>query len=149
MNSRRDFLKHAHTTLPVGVTGLFLATGPQSAAAEVESVGNLVGKLPRNIIYSKDQQGIWKGKAGSHVPTVSTSGGQGRIVTKHGMSPKHYIVRHTLVDAEGEVLFGHTFAYDDSEASSEFDASKIQSGKVYYALSFCSKHDLWLAQVTV
>jgi superoxide reductase len=149
MNSRRDFLKHAQTTLPVGVAGLFLATGAQSAAAEVEAVGDLVGKLPKNIVYSKAQEGIWKGKAGSHVPTVSASGGKGQILNKHGMSPSHYIVRHTLVSAEGEAIFGHTFAYDDSKALSEFDLSKIESGKVYYALSFCNKHDLWLAKVTL
>ncbi len=148
MDTRRDFLKQAHTTLPVGIAGLFMASGTQSAAAEVESVGDLVGQLPQNIIYSKAQQGIWKGKAGSHVPTISSSGDQGQIVTKHGMSPQHYIVRHTLVDAKGEVLFAHTFAYDDNEARSTFDASKIQAGKDYYALSFCNKHDLWLAKIT-
>jgi len=41
------------------------------------------------------------------------------------------------------------FAYDDEKSVSEFDGSKIQPGKVYYALSFCNKHDLWLAEVRV
>ncbi len=149
MSTRRDFLRRGKEALPVGVASLFLATGVNTASAEVETVGNLLGQLPKNIVYSKSNEGIWKGKSGSHVPTVSLQGGEGRIVTTHGMSPKHYIVRHTLLSDEGEVLFGHTFACDDDKAASEFDGSKVKSGKVYYALSFCNKHDLWLAEVRV
>ena len=149
MSTRRDFLKRGKDALPVGVASLFLAAGVNTAVAEVETVGNLLGQLPKNIVYSKSNEGIWKGKAGSHVPTVSLSGGKGQINNAHGMSPKHYIVRHTLLSDEGEVLFGHTFAYDDDKATSEFDGSKVKSGEIYYALSFCNKHDLWLAEVRV
>jgi len=149
MGTRRDFLKRGKDALPVGVASLFLATGVDTAAAEVETVGNLLGQLPKNIVYTKSNEGVWKGKAGSHVPKVSVNGGQGKIVTAHGMSPQHYIVRHTLLSDEGEVLFGHTFAYDDNQAASEFAASKVRSGKIYYALSFCNKHDLWLAEIQV
>jgi superoxide reductase len=147
MNTRRDFFKLGKNTLPVGVASLFLATGVDTAAAEVDTVGTLLGQLPKNIVYSKSHEGIWKGKAGSHVPKVSLNNGLGRIVNAHGMSPQHYIVRHTLLSEEGEVLFGHTFAYDDDQATSEFDGSKVKSGKTYYALSFCNKHDLWLAEI--
>ncbi|MFV2065411.1 MAG: hypothetical protein ACC645_00415 [Pirellulales bacterium] len=147
MHSRRRFLKQTAATLPAGAAGLFLATGSDTAAAEVETVANIVGDLPSNIIYTRAHQGVWKGKAGSHVPQVSVAGDHGHIVTKHGMSPQHYIVRHTLICPKGEVVFGHTFAYDDNVAESEFDGSKIEKGKVYYALSFCNKHDLWLAEV--
>jgi len=147
MNSRRDFLKCAGVALPAGAAGLFLPTGSQTAAAEVDLVGNIVGKLPTNIVFSQTHEGVWKGKSGSHVPRVAVHGDKGSIITKHGMSPAHYIVRHTLISSEGEVIFGHTFAYDDKEAASEFEGAQIKRGQTYYALSFCNKHDLWLAEV--
>jgi len=149
MHSRRRFLRQTAATLPAGAAGIFLATGSDTAAAEVDKVANIVGALPSNIIYTRAHQGHWHGKAGSHVPQVSVAGGHGQIVTKHGMSPQHYIVRHTLLGPDGEVLFGHTFAYDDSAAKSEFDTAKVRRGNVYYALSFCNRHDLWLAEVRV
>jgi len=149
MSTRRDFLKRGKDALPLGVASLFLAKGADTAAAEVETVGNLLGQLPKNIVYSKSNQGHWQGKAGSHVPKVSLHGAKGQITTAHVMSPQHYIVRHTLLSDEGEVLFGHTFAYDDDQAQSEFTGSKVRPGKTYYALSFCNKHDLWLAEIRV
>jgi len=147
MSTRRDFLKRGTDALPVGLAGLLLATGPDSASAEVETVGNLLGQLPKNIVYTAACEGHWKGKAGSHVPAVEVAEGHGKIVTAHGMSPQHYIVRHTLLSEDGEVLFGHTFSPDDKKALSEFANREVQPGKVYYALSFCNKHDLWLAEI--
>jgi len=147
MNTRRGFLKRGKDALPLGVASLFLATGANTASAEVDTVGNLLGRLPKNIVYTAAQEGVWKGKAGSHVPSVSVHGEHGQIVTAHGMSPQHHIVRHTLLTDEGEVLFAHTFLYDAKQAKSEFESRQVQPGKVYYALSFCNRHDLWLAEI--
>ena len=64
------------------------------------------------------------------------------------MSNAHYIVRHTLITADGEVLFHHTFSGTDDKAESQFKASVVpKRGQSYYALSFCNKHDLWLSEV--
>jgi superoxide reductase len=133
--------------VPASAAGIFLASGADSVAEEAEQVGSFVGNLPKNIIYTKAQPGIWEGKEGSHLPYIEVSGKKGEIINDHGMSPEHYIVRHTLVSTDGEVIFGHTFAPTDDEAVSEFDGSKVDTGKTYYALSFCNLHDLWLAEI--
>jgi superoxide reductase len=148
MDNRRDFLKMTSASLPAGVACAFLATGQGTVAADVESVANKLGKLPQNIIYTADSPGMWKGKSGGHLPEVSIDGDTGAIVTNHGMSAKHYIVRHTLINKDGEVLFHHTFAPTDEEAESTFEAKAIpKRGESYFALSFCNLHDLWLAEV--
>ncbi len=141
MDKRRDFLKLA---VPGSIAATFMATGCSTAANEVECAANIVGCLPKNVVYSAENPGIWKGKAGSHAPIISN----GTIVTEHGMSPEHYIVRHSLVTLDGEAVFGHTFAYNDKKAVSKFDASKVKAGK-YLAFSFCNKHDLWVSEVTI
>ena len=144
MDNRRDFLRKATSTLPAGIAGAFMATGCKTASSEVEEVGNQLGNLPGNIIYRKGHEGVWKGKGGSHIP-ILTDGG---LLTPHPMSPKHFIVRHTLVTKEGELIFSNTFAYDAKKALSQFGDTKIPKGE-YYALSFCNKHDLWLNEVTI
>jgi superoxide reductase len=149
MSSRREFMRRASAMVPAGAAGIFLATGADSVAEEAEQVGSILGKLPKNIIYTKANEGVWKGKGGSHLPYIEVANKKGEIINDHGMSPEHYIVRHTLVSPDGEVIFGHTFAPTDEEAVSEFDGSKIDAGKTYYALSFCNKHDLWLAEVKI
>ncbi len=98
------------------------------------------------IIYSKSDQGKWEGKAGSHAPVVHVDGDQVTLVTEHGMSEKHYIVRHTLVTEAGEVIGEKTFYPTDEKAVSTF----ILNGKrgKMTATSFCNKHDLWITEFT-
>jgi superoxide reductase len=135
MNNRRNFLKMA---VPAGAVSL-LASGCESTPAS----------LPGNIVYSEANQGVWQGKAGSHAPVLTTAGDQGVLETKHGMSPAHYIVRHTIVTEAGEVIFSNTFSYDDKEAKSTFELSLLKKGQKYIALSYCNKHDLWMSEVSV
>ena len=130
IKDRRNFLKMA---LPRGAAAVWV----------------LVANLPGNVIYSEAEQGIWQGKAGSHAPVLTTKGDKGIIETKHGMSPAHYIVRHSIVDHADNVVFRHTFKYDDKEAKSSFDLSLLKKGEKYIALSFCNKHDLWMSEVSV
>ncbi len=69
------------------------------------------------------------------------------VETDHGMSAKHFIVRHTLVSKDGEVLGEKTFTPDD-EAISSYTLPAGYKGKLY-ATSFCNKHDFWLAESKV
>ena len=137
MPNRRTFLKGAMAAV-AGVTVI----GNRSGAA-AESVA-----YPANIVYTRDNPGIWEAKVNSHAPEVSVEGRNVGIFTKHGMSDEHFIVRHTLVDKEGQVLGSKTFSPSDDEARSSFALPEGYKGKLY-ATSFCNKHDLWLTEVTV
>ncbi|MEK8015947.1 MAG: desulfoferrodoxin family protein, partial [Candidatus Parabeggiatoa sp.] len=105
------------------------------------------GALPSNIVYTADDPGQWAKKVGGHLPKVSIQGKTVTITTDHPMMKYHYIVRHTLVSEEGTVIGGKVFQPED-EAVSQFELPEGHGSK-FYATSFCNKHDLWVAEVTV
>ena len=135
MTKRRDFIKAS-----VAMTAGAIATRIAPASA-----GN--ASFPQGIIYTKDQPGKWAKKVGSHAPIVTVDGNKVTVKTKHGMSEKHYIVRHTLVSADGEVLGEKTFYPSDEEALSVFEVK--QGAGALYATSFCNKHDFWVTAFSV
>jgi len=136
MNDRRSFLK---TTLVVA-SGLAVArTAPAIAGSPT---------LPYGLIYTANNPGMWSKKVGGHAPRVSLEDGQVTIFTKHSMSEKHYIVRHTLVSASGEVLGSKTFYPADDEARSSYSLPAGTKGRLY-ATSFCNKHDFWVSEFSV
>lgn len=152
MNERRDFLKIVAAG-PAGalLLPLFAETGSRSLAADVECAA---GRLPKNIIYSKAHEGVWKGKSGSHLPNITaTRDGdlvKVRVETKHGMSESHYIVRHTIVAQCGEVLGAKTFSWKDEPVSTyELKLPPMDKPQTVYVTSYCSKHDLWLLETKV
>jgi len=135
MKNRRDFMK---TSLVI-TAGVF-STNTPSAFASKKSFTN-------GVVYTKDSPGKWMKKANSHLPIVTVDGSKITIETKHGMSQKHYIVRHTLVSSNGEVLGAKTFYPSDEKALSVFNISGEHSS--LYATSFCNKHDFWVADIMV
>lgn len=136
MKNRRDFIK---TT--------FAAAAGAVAVSAPSAFAGAATPLPKGLIYTKENPGKWAKKVGSHLPVVSVEGNKITITTDHGMSEKHYIVRHTLVTGDGEVLGEKTFHYSDEEATSVFEVE----GKhpVLYATSFCNKHDMWVAELSL
>ena len=143
MNNRRKFIKSGLVALMTGATAYVGLASAKKPAKKAEDKSALLA----GIIYTKDNQGKWKGKDGSHAPIVEIKDKKVTITTDHGMSKKHYIVRHTLVTEAGEVIGTKTFSFDDEQAKSVFDLPEGQSK--LYATSFCNKHDLWLTEVTV
>jgi len=138
MSNRRTFLK----------TSLLVASG-LAVSGKVLAKGK--DKMPEfpGVIYSKKDQGMWDGKADSHVPEVTIKGRKVTVYTDHGMSEKHYIVRHTLVTPKGEVLGSKTFyPVVDEDARSYYDIPENFSGKLY-ATSFCNKHDFWINEFEI
>jgi superoxide reductase len=138
MSNRRDFLKSS-----------LLVTGGIAAAQITPALANSQGGggLPSNIIYTAEDPGVWDKKVASHAPQVSVKDGKVDVVTDHGMMEKHFIVRHTVISASGEVLGATTFSPED-DAVSSYELPADYSGKLYVT-SFCNKHDLWLTEVTV
>lgn len=144
MPDRRAFLK---VTIAAGATSALTACSmnqhdevPTASATDEEN-------FPRGIIYTRENPGKWAKKVGGHVPVITVDGNKVTVTTDHGMSSKHFIVRHTIVTQEGEVLAENTFTPDDDEAISTFEIAV--SGTKLYATSFCNKHDFWLASFNV
>jgi len=103
MNDRRDFLKKS----------IFLTAG--MAVAKSATAFASPGGFPSGVVYTKDNPGKWAKKVGSHAPEVKVEGKKVTLTTKHPMSEKHYIVRHTLVSADGTVLGSKTFYPSDKK----------------------------------
>lgn len=135
MTDRRDFLKTSAAAASV------------LALSSASSVFASSDAMYTNIVYTKDNPGKWAKKVGSHAPEVVVADGKVSVATKHPMSEKHFIVRHTLVLADGTVVGGQVFtATDKPESSYELPAG--YTGKVF-ATSFCNLHDFWLTEVTI
>jgi len=133
MSNRRNFLK----------ASLAIAAGASAGNIAIASADN--DMLPKGVIYTKQHPGKWAKKVKSHLPVVTVEGGRVTVETKHGMSDKHFIVRHTIVAENGEVLGEKTCYPSDEEAKSVFE---LPAGKTaLYATSFCNKHDMWVAMI--
>ncbi|MBW1705920.1 MAG: desulfoferrodoxin [Deltaproteobacteria bacterium] len=136
MNDRRGFLK----------TSMLVAAG--IVASKATNAFASLEKFPAGIVYTKDKPGKWAKKVGSHAPKVKVEGKKVTLTTRHPMSEKHYIVRHTLISADGKVIGSKTFYPSDKEAVSTYELSST-SGSKLYATSFCNLHDFWLTEFNV
>ena len=133
MHDRRDFLK----TTAVAASVLAISSVPQAFAAGTA--------MYTNIIYTKDNPGRWADVVKTHSPEVTVTGSKVAVVTKHPMSDKHFIVRHTLVLGDGTYIGATTFTpADKPEYSYELPAGF--KGK-FYVTSFCNQHDFWLVEM--
>lgn len=129
------------TFLAGSAAATFIATLGTNAQADSSA-------LPAtNLIYTKENPGKWDAKKGTHVPQVEVAGGKVTITTPHPMSEEHFIVRHTLLLADGTVVGAKTFTPKDMPVS-EYELPAGYQGKVF-ATSFCNQHDFWLAEASV
>lgn len=135
MSNRRHFLKTALMAAAGGSLGL---------AANLRAEPT----LPAGLVYTRENPGKWAGKDGSHLPQVTVEGNSVTLKTDHIMTEKHFIVRHTVVAADGTVLGEKTFMPADEDAVSVFTLPEGTSGTLY-ATSFCNKHDLWVTEFSV
>ena len=135
MIERRDFLKGSM----VAVSTVALGVGTKVFASNAAPF--------TGVVYTKDNAGQWAAKVKSHAPEVNVEAGKVAVKTVHPMSGEHFIVRHTLVLADGTVVGAKTFASTDKPESS-YDLPAGFKGTVY-ATSFCNKHDFWLTEFTV
>ena len=132
--NRRNFLKASMAVA---------ATATVSGSGTVFATSSTAG-----ILYSEQSEGKWAGKKGSHAPMIHVNGSEVQVTTKHGMAPRHYIVRHTLVGADGTVFGSKTYPPIDGQPTSTFALPAGYKGKLT-ATSFCSLHDLWITETNV
>ncbi len=103
--------------------------------------------LLNGIVYTRGNPGRWSGKVESHLPQAVVQGDRVFVETPHEMTQAHYIVRHTLATAQGEVVGEQTFSPSDQRAISQF---QLPAGeRSFYVTSFCNLHDLWVSAFTV
>lgn len=134
---RRNFLTSASSA---GLAGVLAHAAPAAAAQ--------TGPLPpKNLLFSTDNTGIWESKKATHVPSIGVEDGRATIATPHPMLEEHFIVRHTLLLADGTVVGAKTFTYKDQPVS-EYALPKGYKGRII-ATSFCNQHDFWWAEATV
>ncbi len=134
MKNRRNFLKSA---LLAGAGMTLFNKGSAFAMGQDPS-------FPKGIIYTSENPGKWAKKVAGHSPVVTVDKNSITITTRHSMSQKHYIVRHTLVAIDGTVLGEKTFYPSDKKAISIFKVAEGHS--MLYATSFCNKHDFWVTK---
>lgn len=146
MSNRRDFLK---ATLAVSATSALTACNltPEKKDGSEMTAMDSGASFPKGVIYTKENPGKWAKKVGGHLPEVKVEGNKVTVTTNHGMSKKHFIVRHTIVTKEGDVLAENTFSPLDDEPISVFELS-VKDAELY-ATSFCNKHDFWLTTFKV
>jgi superoxide reductase len=135
MKGRRDFLKGSVVIAGIALTG---------KAAVAQSAG----KFPPGLVYTKEAPGRWAGREATHVPKASLDGKNIKVLTPHGMSEKHYIVKHTVLTTDGKLIGEKTFAPTDTTAESTFPLPDGFKGTLWVT-SFCNLHDLWLTEFTV
>ena len=136
MIDRRNFLKKTALV----ATGMVIG-GSAKASASMDT-------FPAGIIYTGENPGKWAKKVGSHAPKVNVEGKNVTIHTMHPMSEIHYIVRHTIVSADGTVLGEKTFYPSDKEAISTYELPPDHKSKLY-ATSFCNLHDFWVTEFSI
>lgn len=130
----------------------FLAGSAGAAVVAVSLAGNAHAAdgaaLPAvNVVYTKDNAGVWEAKKGGHLPKFEIAGSKVTVTTPHASSEAHFIVRHTLLLANGTVVGARTFTAADTPVS-QYTLPDGYKGKIF-ATSFCNQHDLWLSETTV
>jgi superoxide reductase len=135
MKGRREFLKGSLVFAGAAIMG---------SAVPVQGAST----FPLALIYTKEAPGRWAGKEGSHAPKMTVEGRNVRVVTPHPMTQKHFIVKHTLVTADGKFIGEKTFENTDPAAESSFEVPEGFRGTLW-ATSFCNLHDLWLTEFTI
>ncbi|MCG8419077.1 MAG: hypothetical protein MJE77_14170 [Proteobacteria bacterium] len=161
VKSRREFLRSATILSAAAAVPLTTVNSGCVSGSELsrEFIGNIfwqemAGKLKDEGVYSQGNQGMWGGKAGSHVPGY-TKNQDGSIVatTMHKQGPPddagHYIVCQFVESTDDGTVFDfrlYTRLDDDNVSTTLYVPEDYTGGlKVY---SYCTKHDLWENPVT-
>ena len=130
----------------IGAAAGSLLTNSASAA------GGKGGKFAGAVYYTKESPGRWEKKSAGHVPVIQSEMKDGKnlvtVTTPHEMTAEHYIVKHTLLDENMNVVGEKVFYPDQNKAAiSSYEISHYK-GKLY-AVSLCNKHDTWVAESSI
>jgi superoxide reductase len=135
MSSRREFLKGS------------LALAAAATVTRVTGAGAATN-FPAGLVYTAAVPGRWAGKEGAHAPKITVEGRKVTILTPHPMSEPHFIVKHTLLTADGRFIGEKTFTPTSPKAESSYEVPADVKGTLW-AASDCNLHDLWVTEFTL
>lgn len=141
--SRRALIKYnALAVISVAVPAWLIEQQAQAAPAKNPAWQARAKELEaKGPAYTALEPGKWKGKEGGHVPTATFEGDSVTILTKHPMTPKHWITTHYIKDQKGVVIGLKEFKGTDPKAISSFVLPKKTTSIT--VCSYCNLHDLW------
>ncbi len=144
--SRRTFIKYSGlVTISVAVPSWLSSRGAEAASGKNDAWEARAKELEgKGAVYTAAAPGKWKGKEGSHVPVATFDSGGVTVVTKHPMTPEHYITTHYIKNEKGTVIGLKEFKGTDAAAKSTFPLPKGTT--TITVCSNCNLHDLWSAE---
>jgi desulfoferrodoxin (superoxide reductase-like protein) len=105
-----------------------------------------------NGVYSAADEGIWPGKAGTHVPTivVDKASGTATVSSTHPMTEAHWLTTIYVRDQDGVVIHLIEFlARGTGAATAATTTFSIPSGTTSLtAYAYCNLHDAWSTVAT-
>jgi desulfoferrodoxin (superoxide reductase-like protein) len=155
LNSTSRKVREAGT---VGRRGFLGAIGGAAAALSACTVGPLVGRyvnplwlertatLKGGKVYTKAAPGIWMGKEGTHVPTVTIDAAKrtATVSCSHGLAEGHWITTLFVEDQDGNVIHLEEFMGRGPSASLASTTFEVPAGVTsVMAYSYCNLHDCW------
>jgi superoxide reductase len=136
----KDFDQKRRNLAKSVAAGVAAAVLPASAKADPADTD-------KNIVFSEDNLGHWKGVEALHVPIVTVSGDTLTIKTPHPVNEVHFIASHTVVLEDGTFLSRRSFSPDEDPVS-EHKLPAVYRGRVTVT-STCNVHDFWVKRITV
>lgn len=133
--NRRQFIAAAGAVAALPVMS-------EASAAQASTQNTL-----HNVVFSADDPGHWKNVEQLHVPDIAIKDRSLSVTTPHPMSEAHYIVSHTVVLENGQLLDRKTFNWHDKPVS-EHILPENYKGKLRIT-STCNLHDFWVKDITV
>lgn len=129
-----------------GAAGAAGAVGSLFVPSNVLAAGvsdAIAAPMAGGVYYTKDRPGRWAKKVSSHLPMIERVGGKINVTTRHPQDGfTHYIVKHTILDANFQYVAETSFDPTKDKPVSSHDVSKLRD--VVYVASMCNVHDVWL-----
>lgn len=143
-----------------GFLGALGALGGVAATLSACAVGPTVGtianpiwmeraiKLKGDNVYTKAVPGIWAGKEGTHVPSVTIDNTRMATVScTHAVAEGHWITTLFVEDQHGNVIHMEEFMGRGREAAQASTSFRVGDGVTsIIAYSYCNLHDCWSSE---
>jgi len=153
MTTRREFFTFlggagATAAVPAMLSGCLELPAPQPGGGANDAWERRAQQLEdSNGVYTAGNEGMWAGKAGTHVPQIEfdTAAGTARIFNTHPMTEGHWITTIYVRDQGGAVIHLVEFVVRGASAATEATTTfTVPAGTTQItAYAYCNLHDAW------